>query len=179
MNAADHYIREARPDDLAEIVEIYNASIPDRCATADTRSLTLEERWPWFMQHDPARRPLWVSQVGTRVAGYLSLRDFYGRPAYHITAEFGLYIHPDFRRHGVGSALLQHALDHAPSLGIENLLAFIFAHNTPSLDLCRRHGFAEWGRLPEVADLDGTRRDLVILGRKVTPRTSDQPASTP
>jgi phosphinothricin acetyltransferase len=56
---------------------------------------------------------------------------------------------------------------HAPPLGIETLLAFIFAHNSPSLVLFSRHAFARWGALPRVAVLDGVRRDLLILGRGV------------
>ena len=51
--------------------------------------------------------------------------------------------------------------------GIETLLAFIFAHNSPSLVLYSRYAFARWGTLPHVAVLDGVRRDLLILGRSV------------
>jgi len=30
-----------------------------------------------------------------------------------------------------------------------------------------RLGFAGWGRLPRVAELDGVERDLLILGRRL------------
>ena len=51
------------------------------------------------------------------------------------------------------------------ALGIRTLLGFIFSHNPASLALFARAGFASWGELPEVAELDGIRRSLSILGR--------------
>ncbi len=47
------------------------------------------------------------------------------------------------------------------------MLAFVFAHNAPSVALFERAGFATWGRLPRVAELDGVERDLAILGRRI------------
>ncbi len=160
-------IRHAREDDLSEIVTIYNASIPGRMATADLSPVSVADRRQWFADFDPARRPIWIScdDAGNRPLAWLSLRSFYGRPAYDGTVEVGLYTAPEAQRRGHGRALLEHALRAAPALRITTLLAFTFAHNTPSLTLFRRAGFADWGLLPGVAKLDDVRRDLVILGR--------------
>ena len=161
------HIRHARPHDLPEIVAIYNASIPGRMATADLTPVSVAERQRWFADFDPARRPIWVAcddDAETPLA-WLSLRSFYGRPAYDETVEVGLYTAPTARRRGFGRRLVQHALQAAPALRISTLLAFTFAHNLPSLALFRAAGFADWGTLPGVAILDGVRRDLVILGR--------------
>jgi phosphinothricin acetyltransferase len=136
-------------------------------ATADTQPVSVESRTAWFGEHSPDRHPLWVAEVDGSVAAWLGLAAFYGRPAYAHTSEVSLYVHPDQQRRGLGSALLGHAVAHAPPLGIETLLAFIFAHNSPSLVLFSRHAFARWGALPRVAVLDGVRRDLLILGRGV------------
>jgi L-amino acid N-acyltransferase YncA len=160
-------IRHAVPNDLPEIVAIYNASVPGRMATADLAPVSVADRQQWFADFDPTRRPLWVSCAdhATRPLAWLSLRSFYGRPAYDETVEVGLYTAPGARRQGHGRRLLTHALREAPSLRITTLLAFTFAHNVPSLTLFRNAGFADWGRLPRVANLDGVHRDLVILGR--------------
>ncbi len=50
---------------------------------------------------------------------------------------------------------------------MRTLLGFVFAHNAPSIALFGQAGFAAWGRLPRVAELDGIRRDLCILGLEV------------
>jgi phosphinothricin acetyltransferase len=153
---------------LPEIVAIYNASISGRMATADTVPVSVESRAAWFAEFDPARRPLWVveSDSGTLDA-WLSVRSFYGRPAYHRTVELGVYTAPAARGRGLARRLVDHAVQQAPALGIATLLAFVFGHNTPSLALFAAAGFVGWGMLPAVAELDGVERDLVILGRRV------------
>ena len=152
--------------DLAQIVEIYNATVPSRQVTADTEPVAVESRVKWFEDHDPDSRPLWVVEVDGQVAAWLSFSSFYGRPAYDKTAELSVYVHASFRNHGLGSYLLTQAIAHAPSIGLNTLLGFIFGHNEPSLRLFEKFGFARWGELPKVANLDGVERDLVILGRR-------------
>jgi phosphinothricin acetyltransferase len=158
-------IRHAIRDDLPRVVAIYNASIPGRMATADTAPVTVAEREAWFRDFDPARRPLWVhcEPDGTPMA-WLSLRSFYGRPAYARTAEVGVYTAPEAVRQGRGGALLAHAISSMNSLQLMTLLAFVFAHNQPSLRLFEGAGFRHWGLLPQVAVLDGIERDVAILG---------------
>ncbi len=159
--------RAATRSDLAQIVEIYNATVPTRMVTADTAPVSVESRVPWFEEHTPTFRPLWVVEAEGRVAAWLSFSSFYGRPAYRRTAELSVYVHASFRRRGFGAYLLMQALAHAPALGIDTLLGFIFGHNDASLALFTRFGFARWGMLPRVAVLDGVERDLVIVGRRV------------
>ena len=158
-------IRLAEPTDLPEIVAIYNAAIPGRAATADLEPVTVEARVAWFREFDPTRRPLWFS-----------VRSFYGRPAYHATAETAVYTAPGRQRRGIGRALVRHALVAAPTLGLRTLLAFVFGHNGASLALFRNAGFDDWGRLPRVAELDGVERDLVILGARVGSPSSVTPS---
>jgi L-amino acid N-acyltransferase YncA len=160
-------IRHATGADLPAIVAIYNASIPGRLATADTAAVTIDERREWFAAFDPARRPIWVAEAGGRVSGWLGLRSFYGRPAYHRTVEVAVYVDPDLQRRGIARALLAHALGAAPGLGIATLLAFVFGHNGASVALFQEAGFSQWGRLPGIAELDGVERDLLILGRRL------------
>jgi L-amino acid N-acyltransferase YncA len=160
-------IRHAQASDLPEIVAIYNASIGSRMATADLAPVTVASRRAWFEEFDPARRPLFVHATPRGVSGWLSLRSFYGRPAYASTVETGVYVAPEARRKGVGQALLAHAIAAAPRLRIRTMLAFVFAHNEPSLRLFERNGFTRYGLLPGVAELDGVERDLAILGHRV------------
>ena len=162
-------IEDASASDLPAIVGIYNASIPGRMATADTDPVSVEARRGWFGEHEPGRRPLWVARVDEVIAGWLSFQSFYGRPAYHATAELSVYVAPEFQRTEIGRALLAKAVDEGPRFGLLNLVGFIFGHNEPSLGLFREFGFEPWGLLPKVAELDGVERDLVILGRRLHP----------
>ena len=163
-------IRHATHDDLAAIVEIYNASIPGRMATADTTPVTVASREEWFRGFDPASRPLWVHTGARGVDGWLGLRSFYGRPAYHRTVESAVYVDPARQRQGIANRLLAHALASCPGPGIANVLAFVFAHNTPSIALFERHCFGRWGLLPRVCEMDGRERDVAILGCRIEPK---------
>jgi len=160
-------IRDASIDDLAAIVAIYNAAIPGRMATADLAPVTVESRGQWFNDHLPGARPLWVLEEAGAIVGWLSLQAFYGRPAYHATAEVSVYVAPDAQRKGYARKLLARAIERAAEFGITTLLAFIFGHNEPSLALFRSFGFETWAHLPRIAELDGIERDLMILGRRV------------
>ncbi|MDC0834419.1 Phosphinothricin N-acetyltransferase [Geitlerinema sp. FC II] len=160
-------IRHARERDLNAIVAIYNAAIPGRKATADLEPVSVESRRPWFRSHVPNCYPLWVAERDRRVVAWLSVRRFYGRPAYAATAELGIYVDPDYQHQGIGSQLLDLAVREGPKLHLKTVLAFVFAHNTPSLRLFEQFGFDEWGYLPCVAELDGVLRDLVILGKRL------------
>jgi phosphinothricin acetyltransferase len=162
-------IRDATEADLPAIVEIYNASIPGRMATADTEPVSVESRRGWFREHDPKRRPLWVAVEKGAIVGWLSFQSFYGRPAYYATAEVSVYVSPSKQRSGIGRALLARAIEEEPRLGLKTLLGFIFGHNDPSLRLFEGFGFQRWGILPRVAELDGVERDLVIMGRRLVP----------
>lgn len=158
--------RIARPEDLAQIVAIYNATVASRMVTADTQPVSVDSRVRWFDEHHPAARPLWVVEREGKIAAWLSFSSFYGRPAYHRTAELSIYVHESFRQQGLGSYLLTEAIKMAPALDVDTLLGFIFGHNLPSLTLFENFGFSRWGTLPRVAVLDDVERDLVIVGRR-------------
>lgn len=160
--------RDASLEDLPKIVEIYNATIPSRMVTADTEPVTVEARLNWFHEHTPAKRPLWIVQYDGDICGWVSLQDFYGRPAYNATAEISIYVDENFRGKGLGKKIVTKVMEECPKLGIDTVLGFIFAHNTPSIRLFESFGFERWAHLPEVAILDDVKRDLVILGKKIS-----------
>lgn len=161
-------IRDAAEADLPAIVTIYNSTIPGRMVTADTSNVSVADRKPWFDAHlADQNRPLWVAELDGKVCGWLSLSTFYGRPAYLGTVEISIYIDESFRGKGLGSYFAEYALQKSVQFGIKTILAFIFGHNAPSLHLFKKLGFERWGTLPDVAELDGIGRDLVILGKRV------------
>ena len=160
-------IRDAAKADLPSIIEIYNSTISTRMVTADINPVTVESRLPWFMLHNPERRPIWVADRNGMIAGWLSVQTFNERPAYDASVEVSIYVDADCRMQGIGSSLLAHAIGCGPGLGISTLLGLVFAHNEPSLALFGRFGFQRWGYLPRVASLDGIDRDLIIVGLRI------------
>ena len=160
-------IRPALAADLPAIVAIYNSTVAGRQSTADLQPVTVADRQPWFAAHRD-NRPLFVAVYdGGAVCAWGSFSDYYPRAAYHISAEISIYVAPERRGAGLGGQLLDFMLARAPALGIRRVLAVVFAHNAPSLALFRKHGFADWGLLPQVCDLQSLTADIVILGKSL------------
>lgn len=155
----------AKRKDLSEIIRIYNETIESRMATADTKSVTVQQRQGWFEEHQTPDRPLWIIKVGDKIAGWVSLGSFYGRPAYQHTVEISIYIDQEFRGMHLGRKAVQFAEYQAPILNIDNIMAFIFTHNTASIGLFSSEGYQKWGQLPQIAEMDGNLYDLTIMGK--------------
>ncbi|MCE8051366.1 N-acetyltransferase [Halomonas daqingensis] len=160
-------IRHAVEYDLPRIVEIYNAAIPTRSSTADTETVSVASRKAWFFRHEPDRRPLLVYEREEGVVAWMSFEDFYGRPAYRHTAELSVYIAPEQQGRLLGKRLLQKAEELAPALGLRSLVGYVFAHNTRSMRLLSALGYQEWGRLPDIAEMDGKEYSLCIMGKRL------------
>jgi len=173
MSAAYHNlcIRLATIDDLPRIVEIYNQSVAGKQATADLQPVSVADRQAWFDAHT-GNRPLVVAQTSSEtslceIVGWGSLSDLYARPAYHISTEISIYVVEEAKGQGVGKALVNYLIQVAPSCGVQQVVALIFAHNTPSLAMFDRLGFETWGKFKQVCDMKGFIADVVILGKSV------------
>lgn len=161
--------RDATEADLPRIVEIYNFAVASRTCSCDLNPITIEARRPSFLEHTPHHRPFWVAEDPTKpgqdAIGYLGFFHFMNeRPGYFITADLAIYIHPDYQGKGLGTYLLQQAIDRARGLGIETLTGTIFASNGASIALFRKMGFEQWGFMPRVARLEGIGRTSFLLG---------------
>lgn len=162
------HFQTATSADLIFINDTYNESIPGGLATADTEPLPMEDRILWFENHRKSDRPIWIlkDDAGDAI-GWLSLSNFYGRPAYRNVAEISLYIDAAQQGKGYGKMALQQLIELAPSLSVANLMGFIFAHNEASIKLFKHFGFEEWGFFPEIAHMPNAKRSLLILGKKL------------
>ncbi len=155
--------RDATEADLPAIVDIYNQSIPAGRSTADTSPITVSERVEWFRKFDPRKRPIWVAEDDGKVIGCVYLSWFYGgRPAYHKTAEISTYIASDYQRKGLGTLLKQKMIEACPQLGVENLISMYFDHNEGTTRMNEKFGFKVVGHLPEIAEVLGHKRGLLI-----------------
>jgi L-amino acid N-acyltransferase YncA len=161
-------IRTATIDDLSSIVAIYNEAVEQRFATADLQPVTIEQRSAWFREHDPASLPIYVAEREGTLVGWCSLSAYRpGRAALQRTAEISYYVSTASRRRGVGTALVQQAINQAPRLGKHVLFGILLEKNTGSVGLLKKCGFEFWGRLPDAALIDGELISHVYYGRHV------------
>ncbi len=123
-----------------------------------------------FARVDPARRPLWVAEVGGEVVAWVGLTSFYGgRPAYDATAEISLYVAAKHRGHGLGRMLKERMIAACPRLGVTTLLSMHFDHNAATRHLNETLGFETLGHLTDIAVVAGASRGLVIAAKRIPP----------
>ncbi|ARU48645.1 N-acetyltransferase family protein [Sulfurospirillum diekertiae] len=160
-------LRHATLEDLPEIIKIYNEAIKDGISTADSKTVSVEDKIEWFKAHD-ALHPILVKEYHGRIIAWISLQPFYANLlAYAHSARINIYIDKNFQGKKLGQQFLCEAIEQAKSYEIKTLLALIFSENTPSLKLFKKLGFKEWGNLNRIATIEGMDKDLLILGHRI------------
>lgn len=90
---------------------------------------------------DPPRFELWVADLGERVVAYavtfMTYSTFLARPTLFLE---DIFVHPDARRRGVASALMQHFLAVARSRGCGRFEWQVLDWNHGAKELYRRLG---------------------------------------
>jgi L-amino acid N-acyltransferase YncA len=149
-------IRELNANDLNAVNEIYNQAVASKISTAHTEPVSMEERMAWFREHDPDQYPVYVWEENGMVAGWICFSPYRkGRQALRSTAEISYYVHRDYHRCGIGSALLEYAIERAPALKFKSLIAILLEPNIASIGLLGKYGFEKWGDMPGLAEING------------------------
>lgn len=80
------------------------------------------------------------------------------------TAVFGMGMHKEWEGCGLGTALLQHAVDWCRDQSeLELLYLQVYAENEAGLALYRKTGFKEHGRMPKVFKQNGRYHDEISM----------------
>ena len=102
-----------------------------------------------------------VAEAGGRVVGMIHVEA-----SRHGFGEFGMLVDRDWRGRGVGSALVQAAIDWARAAGLHKLCLEVFPHNEAGIALYRRAGFTQEGRrLAQYRRASGELWDTIVMGR--------------
>lgn len=142
-------IRLATADDLASINAIYNAYPAVSTTTYDLEPWPLERRREWFAGRDEIH-PVTVACRDGEIVGWGSLSTFRSRPAYRLTVENSVYVHPEHVRQGIGSRLMADQIERARALKLKTIIAAVDSEQVGSLALHKKHGFVEAGRFPNL-----------------------------
>ena len=94
------------------------------------------------------------------LAGFVALIHPQRKKLRHGAELAGMYVAPAFRRHGLGTALLQAVIAHVRSIdGVRQLGLGVNAANTAAKALYRSAGFVGWGVQPRALRIDGVFHD--------------------
>ncbi len=128
-------IRDAGEEDLPRIVEIYNEAVIEGLCVEDKPVDTKDKR-EWFFNADPC----FVYEQDNLIVGWVSLDPLSSLPVFAKTKSISIFIMKEFRRCGIGKALLQPILRVVKTNELK-LLASMWSYNTPSHLFFKRVGF--------------------------------------
>ena len=83
----------------------------------------------------------------------------------HGFGEIGMFVARDWRGRGVGSALLESAIEFARERGLHKLSLGVFTHNEAAIALYRKYGFVDEGlRVKHLRRANGELWDVLEMG---------------
>ncbi len=127
-------VRAFDPDDFPALVEMYKGFEPKRVAQG-------------LPPPDVPRIAQWLDRLQTKSRGLLALdgRRVIGHailcPISDASIEYTVFVHQDYRCHGVGAALTRLALDWVSDMGFAEVFLTTELSNVPALSLYRKFGF--------------------------------------
>jgi RimJ/RimL family protein N-acetyltransferase len=141
-------VRHAEPRDATELKELGDAVAAEPegwLATSNGwRSATDERRYLRAVRRYPHAAVLVAETEDGRVVGRLSIaRDQH--PASRHVADVGLMVDADYRRQGIGRALMEAGVAWARESGVSKLELHVFPWNDAAIALYERFGFVREG----------------------------------
>lgn len=163
-------IRPAVPEDAPLLRDFLAALHAERCPYLLSRPSepTLEEAVD--LVRDYAETPRSALLVAPAAGAIVGLAQFspYGHPQQRHAGHLAVSVRADWRRKGVGRALLEALLDWARGVeGLRRLSLEVLATNAPAVRLYERLGFAVDGAKREAVRDGDAFIDILLMSRRV------------
>ena len=158
-------IRAAEISDVEALTRIYAS----RNAYSQTLQLPLQnlELWRKRLTTNDDTQITLVATVAGEVVGNIGLTRF-TRPRRAHVGEIGMGVRDDWQGKGVGTALLQAALDLADNwLGLRRIELNVYADNEPAIALYRKFGFEVEGTHRAYSIRNGVYVDSLSMARLI------------
>lgn len=107
-----------------------------------------------------------VACVEQEIAGQLNIHTFPNHPRRRHVGQIGMAVRDDYQGQGVGTALMQAAVDLADNwLNLLRLELMVFPDNVPAMRLYKKFGFVIEGTFVRYAYRDGQYVDTCAMAR--------------
>jgi putative acetyltransferase len=124
------------------------------------------EQWRRRLAEPPSGMHSLGACAGGEVVGQLGLHTSPDRPRRRHAGQLGMAVRDDWQGKGVGSALMQAAVELADRwLNLERLELEVYTDNEPAVRLYQKFGFAIEGTLARYAFRDGRYVDAYLMAR--------------
>lgn len=158
-------IRAVEPADLPRIAEIYADAVDNGTATYELEAPTLEEMRSRHAALLAQGYPYIVAERDGQVVGYAYAGPFRARAAYRFLVEDSIYLAPEAKGAGVGTALMRALIEECTRRGFRQMIAVIGdgRSDSPSVRLHERMGFSHTGSMPGSGYKHGRWLDTALM----------------
>lgn len=147
---------------MTELI-VRRAEEKDACSIAELEKVCFSQPWSYdSIYHDVAENKLsfyLVAETGGKIIGYAGIWNIAGEG--HIT---NVAVSPDFRRKGVGDALIEELLKVTVEAGVRSHTLEVRKSNAGALRLYEKHGFKPEGERKGYYEDNG--EDALIMWRR-------------
>lgn len=143
------------------ILDILNEAIASSTALYDYKPRSSESMVSWFDTKTTGNFPI-IGAISTegQLLGFASYGTFRAWPAYKYSIEHCVYVHPDYRRQGIGLALMQQLMLAAQQQQYHVMIGGIDMTNQSSIALHTQLGFTHAGTIQQAGFKFGRWLDL-------------------
>lgn len=148
----EYAIRDARPEDLPHVREIYNHYVANSTVTFDEDAMTLREWKSKYAYLHKLGMPFIVAESPTgQILGYALVSPWKQKRAYRFTVENSIYLGAASTGKGLGPVLMQALIDKSKEAGLKEMIAVIADKGAEaSIKMHENFGFTEIGRMGRV-----------------------------
>jgi phosphinothricin acetyltransferase len=145
-------IRDATPEDLPHVREIYNYYVTNSTVTFDEDRMTLREWRSKFAHLRKLNMPFIVAESASgQILGYALVTPWKEKAAYRFTVENSIYLGAASTGKGLGTALMSALIEKSKQAGLKEMIAVIADKGAEaSIAMHNRFGFKEIGRMGRV-----------------------------
>ena len=166
-------VRKGIPEDAEQVLAYMDEILAEPGINFVTEpgefKLTVAEEQEFIQRCNSSDNNLYmVAEAGGKLIGLLTMVAQDKRAVRHAP-ELGISVRQGWRGRGVGTALLEQALDWAyASPAVRRVELHVFARNTRAIQLYERYGFQVEGVLRKAANKDGEDIDDLVMGLLLT-----------
>lgn len=161
-------IEEAKVSDLDSVLNIYSYYVEKTTSSLEEKKPTKDEIFERYEMVLSKNLPFLVAKQGTEVIGFCYASPYRKRSAYRYTIEESIYVHKDYARKGIASALVRELIRRCSEIGYKQLIAVVIAANDDaSVHFHKSVGFEEKGRLTKVGFKFNTWLDTVLMQKSL------------
>ncbi|MBS7616409.1 GNAT family N-acetyltransferase [Candidatus Bathyarchaeota archaeon] len=158
-------LRTLKWEDLDDLLDYINSLVEEGANIIRTEKVSRMEEIEWLSRVLATQEKGEIFTVAAEVDGHLVANsEIMRRPGYsrHVGV-IGIAIKKGFRGVGIGTEMMKALEEHARKVGLKVLTLSVFASNQTAMNLYRKMGFVETGRIPKKFFKDGDYIDEILM----------------